>query len=199
MGDGGSAGDPENRGQNPAELLGKLLRLTSKRASRPTPSRPPIRSRRPPATGAKSGRWGCGTRGGLPSTGRTATSTSPTWVRMSTKRWIYQPAASRGGENYGWRVMEGTHCYKTSGCDPAGLTLPVAEYDHSQGCSVTGGVIYRGDQFDRLVGTYLYGDYCSGRIWGLRKPGAGWTQPASARHRIQHQPPSARMKRARST
>jgi len=87
----------------------------------------------------------------------------------------HQPAASRGGENYGWRVMEGTHCYRTSGCDPAGLTLPVAEYDHSQGCSVTGGVIYRGDQFDRLVGTYLYGDYCSGMIWGLRKAGAGWT------------------------
>ena len=70
MGDGGSAGDPGNRGQNPAELLGKLLRSTWKRVSRPTPSRPPIRSHRPPAIGARSGRLGCGTRGGLPSIGR---------------------------------------------------------------------------------------------------------------------------------
>ena len=85
----------------------------------------------------------------------------------------FQPAASPGGENYGWAIMEGTHCYPTGPCNAAGLILPVAEYDHSQGCSVTGGVVYRGPN-TALQGIYLYGDYCSGRIWGLVYEGGTW-------------------------
>jgi len=62
--------------------------------------------------------------------------------------------------------MEGMHCYGASTCDRTGLTLPVAEYDHSLGnCSITGGHIYRGSAYPALRGVYLYGDYCSGRIW----------------------------------
>ena len=85
-----------------------------------------------------------------------------------------QPAKSRGGENYGWNIMEGLHCFRPKKCDPAGLVLPAAEYDHDRGCSVTGGMVYRGRAVPGLEGVYLYGDYCSGRIWGMRKTGGQW-------------------------
>ncbi len=82
-----------------------------------------------------------------------------------------QAAASTGGENYGWRIMEGAHCFGGGTCDTAGLTMPVVAYDHSQGCSVTGGYVYRGATYPGMQGVYLYGDYCNGRIWGLVQPG----------------------------
>ena len=69
--------------------------------------------------------------------------------------------------------MEGSHCYSPStGCNQSGLTLPIFEYDHSQGCSVTGGYVYRGDQIPALQGYYIYGDYCSGNIWALAYDGS---------------------------
>jgi hypothetical protein len=76
----------------------------------------------------------------------------------------------RGG-NYGWRRMEGRSCYHpASGCERPGLGLPIAEYQHQRGrCSITGGYVYRGAAMPRLVGTYLFGDYCSGEIFGLRQ------------------------------
>ena len=75
--------------------------------------------------------------------------------------------AVRGG-NYGWSRLEGVLCFKpTSGCDAAGIVAPVATYSHSEGCSVTGGVVYRGSAVPRLAGAYLFGDFCSGRIWAL--------------------------------
>jgi hypothetical protein len=87
-----------------------------------------------------------------------------------------QQANSSGGQNYGWPVMEATHCFpKDQPCDQAGLVLPVAEYDHGQGCSVTGGYVYRGRAFPALTGIYLFGDYCSGRIWGMvYSPDGAW-------------------------
>ena len=72
--------------------------------------------------------------------------------------------ASAAGLNYGWNVMEGSHCYKLPWCDPKGFTLPVVEYDHSQGCSVIGGFVYRGRAIPALVGHYVYADYCSGWV-----------------------------------
>lgn len=72
------------------------------------------------------------------------------------------------GQNFGWPIMEGAHCFpEDRACDQTGLTLPVVEYDHNQGCSVTGGYVYRGQEHPLLTGIYLFGDYCSGRIWGL--------------------------------
>jgi hypothetical protein len=65
--------------------------------------------------------------------------------------------------------MEGTHCYPDEPCNPSGLALPVAEYSHTLGCSITGGYIYRGEQYTSMQGVYFFGDYCSGRIWGLKK------------------------------
>jgi hypothetical protein len=84
----------------------------------------------------------------------------------------FQPAASIGGTNYGWNIMEGLHCYNAASCDQTGLTLPIVEYEHvSRNCSVTGGYVYRGALYPALRGVYLYGDFCTGRIWGLRVGG----------------------------
>ena len=84
-----------------------------------------------------------------------------------------QPASSAGGENYGWNILEGLHCYNASSCDSTGLSMPVVEYDHTGGnCSITGGYVYRGGLFPALQGVYFYGDYCSGRIWGMKRAGS---------------------------
>ena len=72
------------------------------------------------------------------------------------------------GLNYGWNVMEGAHCFSPrSDCDDAGLQLPLAEYSRAGGCSVIGGYVYRGTGLPTLAGAYIYGDFCSGKIWGL--------------------------------
>ncbi len=81
-----------------------------------------------------------------------------------------QSAASGGGENYGWNLLEGTHCYTY--CDPITAVAPVAEYSHGAGCSVTGGYVYRGTAQPPMVGTYLFSDYCSGTIWTLPTDGS---------------------------
>jgi len=86
----------------------------------------------------------------------------------------FQPSTSAGGEDYGWNVMEGSQCYNGTECDPIGLVTPLAEYDHSEGCAITGGHVYRGEKYAMLRGIYLYGDFCSGRIWGLKRNGAAW-------------------------
>jgi glucose/arabinose dehydrogenase len=86
----------------------------------------------------------------------------------------FQSASSAGGEDYGWDVMEGAYCYNGAACDPTGLVLPLAAYDHSEGCAITGGYVYRGDRYMTLRGVYLYADFCTGRIWGLKRNGAEW-------------------------
>jgi glucose/arabinose dehydrogenase len=87
----------------------------------------------------------------------------------------FQPSTSGGGENYGWRRMEGIHCYNPSqNCNDGSLILPVIEYGHTDGaCSVTGGYVYRGSDAPALAGTYVYGDYCNGKIWGAVRGGGG--------------------------
>lgn len=90
----------------------------------------------------------------------------------------FQPAASAGGENYGFPRMEGFSCLDPpTNCNDGTLTLPVIDYDHSLGCAVTGGFVYRGSLYPQLYGVYLYGDYCGGRIWGLtRDSGGAWVR-----------------------
>jgi hypothetical protein len=89
----------------------------------------------------------------------------------------FQPAGSAGGENYGWRLMEGGNCFNpATDCNNGTLTLPILEYNHTVGCSVTGGYRYRGSANPDLDGIYVYGDYCTGRIWGAKEEGpGGWT------------------------
>jgi glucose/arabinose dehydrogenase len=83
----------------------------------------------------------------------------------------YVPAGTPGGLNFGWSFYEGLHPYQ--GQPPAGATFtpPVAEYSHSEGCSITGGYVYRGSALPEWQGVYFYGDYCSGTIWGLLQEG----------------------------
>ncbi|MDQ3804392.1 MAG: PQQ-dependent sugar dehydrogenase [Acidobacteriota bacterium] len=174
LGDGGSGGDPGNRAQNPAELLGKVLRLdveTGRPFTYTVPPSNPFAGR----AGFRPEIWASGLRN--PWRFSFDRSTGDLFIgdvgQNNFEEIDFQPAASRGGENYGWRIMEGLHCFNPNPCAVAGLTLPVWEYTHAEGCSVTGGYVYRGG-FPRMRGIYFYGDYCSGRIWGLRRSGSGW-------------------------
>jgi len=177
MGDGGSAGDPQNNGQRLDSLLGKMLRVDveSSPGQLLTPSQNPFVNR----VGARGEIWSFGLRNpwGF-SFDRANHDLYIADVGQNLYEEVdYQPAASHGAENYGWRTMEGLHCYNAASCDLQGLTLPVLEYSHSStmGCSVTGGFVYRGKAWPGLRGTYLYGDYCNGTIWGLERHGTVWT------------------------
>ena len=79
-----------------------------------------------------------------------------------------QPAASRGGENWGWPMMEGSLCFETDPCQAAGYRMPIYEYDHGEGCSITGGHVYRGRRIPEIDGLYFFGDFCRGWIRSLR-------------------------------
>jgi glucose/arabinose dehydrogenase len=167
MGDGGSAGDPHNNGQDPNTLLGTLLRLDVDGAEPyEVPTDNPFL-----LDGSGLGEiWATGLRNPwrfsfdrfsgdlyVADVGQSA------WEEIN-----HQPAGAKGGQNYGWNQLEGTHCYLNSDCQTSGMTVPVAEYSHLEGgCSVTGGYVYRGRQFPLLNGNYFLGDYCSGIIWSL--------------------------------
>lgn len=177
MGDGGAANDPHNNGQNLNTLLGKILRLDVDNGDPyGIPADNPFA-----ANGEGSPEiWSYGWRNPWrfsfdPAAGDLYLAD----VGQNQYEEInVELAGTAGGQNYGWRIMEGSHCFDGS-CDPASqaLVLPIAEYDHGQGCSVTGGYVYRGSQFPALNGIYFYGDYCSGLIWGLRREADGsWSQ-----------------------
>ena len=174
LGDGGSGGDPQGTGQDRSDLLGSILRLDVSGGGGYT-----IPADNPYATSAsfRHELWNWGLRNPwrfsfdrrdgdlyIADVGQNA------WEEVNV-----QPAGSAGGENYGWNLMEGDHCY-TSGCSQAGLTLPVLEYGHNQGCSVTGGYVYRGPAVPTLVGHYIYADYCSGWVRSFRYQGGQATE-----------------------
>ena len=173
MGDGGSGGDPFGNGQNRAALLGKLLRVDVESD--------PGRLRIPPdnpfvnVAGARPEIWAFGLRN--PWRFSFDRATGDLWIadvgQDSYEEVDFQPASSHGGENYGWNLMEAAHCF-VSKCNTQGLTLPVVEYPHTDGCSITGGFLYGGRSSPGLRGIYLYGDYCSGRIWGVERQGTAW-------------------------
>ena len=120
-----------------------------------------------PRRGSGSRRSACATRGASPSTAPTATSTSATSARASSRRSTICRARSPGLENYGWDVYEGSERYESKAPGPGKLVFPVAEYSHDDGCSVTGGYVYRGSNA-ALRGRYIYGDYCSGIVWSFK-------------------------------
>ncbi|HFE67527.1 MAG TPA: glucose dehydrogenase [Chloroflexi bacterium] len=87
----------------------------------------------------------------------------------------WQPAGSAGGENYGWNVWEGTSCFEAEGCPQEGFIFPIFAFDHTEGCAIIGGYVYRGQQFPELRDNYFFGDYCTGKIWRLFPDAAnGW-------------------------
>jgi glucose/arabinose dehydrogenase len=171
LGDGGSGGDPENRASDLGTILGKMLRidvlgapLGGDLAYAIPPDNPyagrtdarqeilhsglrnPFRSSIDPATGSL---W-------IGDVGQNA------WEEVDTA-----PAGARGLD-FGWRRWEGRHCFEpATGCDPEGVTMPVTEYGHGAGCSVIGGVVYRGQAVPALRGAYLFSDYCSGTLWAI--------------------------------
>jgi glucose/arabinose dehydrogenase len=90
---------------------------------------------------------------------------------------INKSRPDRGGLNYGWNVMEGKDCFGGGDCDRSGTVLPISGYTHDDGCSVTGGYVYRGTEFPALSGGYIFGDYCSGIIWGIDARAGSFTEP----------------------
>jgi glucose/arabinose dehydrogenase len=183
LGDGGSQGDPNGNGQNLNTLLGKILRIhvdpTNTDADHPysIPKDNPFVDK----LNARPEIWSYGLRNPWRfSFDRKTGDVYIADVGQSTYEEIdVQPANSKGGENYGWNIMEGDSCYAATPCVQSGLTLPVFTYTHDSGCSVTGGFVYRGKAFSSLDGIYLFADYCSGLLWGLGKNADGaWTASA---------------------
>lgn len=173
QGDGGSGGDPSNYAQNKNVYLGKMLRIdpfTGVKYSIPA-SNPLVGQ-----TSVKEEIWSLGLR-------------NPwrcSFDRITGDMWIadvgqniyeeidFQAGSSSGGENYGWRCYEATSNYNTGGCGPlSNYTSPVFSYPHNSGngCSVTGGYVYRGSQYNNMFGRYFFTDFCSGRIWSTRRTG----------------------------
>ena len=180
LGDGGSAGDPLDNAQNPAVLLGKLLRLDVESGD-PLTYTVPATNPYTQTAGYRPEIWALGLRN--PWRFSFDPSNGDLYIgdvgQGQYEEVDVQPASSPGGENYGWNIMEGLHCYNAATCDTTGPTLPVVEYPHQQqgnqrDCSVTGGFVYRGVAFPALYGLYFYGDYCSGKIWGLAHDGTTW-------------------------
>ncbi len=166
FGDGGSGGDPLGNGQNTHTLHGSILRIDIDRTTDSTAYDIPADN---PFYGfPESGRaeiWAWGLRN--PWRFSFDFETGYLWAGDVGQNAWEEIDIIESGKNYGWNIMEGFHCYRSTSCDTSGLTLPVLEYNHSTGKSVTGGFVYRGPRLERLKGIYLYGDYVTRRIWGL--------------------------------
>ena len=175
-GDGGGGGDPLGSGQNTYSLLGKILRIdisgTGNGKQYLIPAGNPFAS-----SGGAPEVWSYGLRN--PWRFSFDRSTGTMWVGdVGQGSWeeVDREPSGIGGRNYGWNVMEGSHCYSpSSGCDTSRKTLPIAEYSHSYGCAITGGYVYGGSAFPDLSGQYVYGDYCSGNLWTIPAGGSSPT------------------------
>ena len=177
LGDGGSGGDPLGAGQDLDTFLGKILRIdVDSGAPYAVPSDNPLLS----TGGALPEIWAYGLRNPFRMSFDRATGDLYIGdVGQSRLEEIDVGFASRGGgENYGWNITEGTLCFNPgSGCDISGITMPVLEYGHGEGCSVTGGVVYAGCRMPDLVGTYFYGDFCSAFVRSFRLVSGAVTEP----------------------
>jgi len=178
MGDGGSAGDPGNNAQNPANLLGSMLRIDVHPDDPADPYDIPLDNPSFSQPGARPESYAIGLRN--PFRFSFDRQTGALWlgdVGQNEREEINLIAA---GANYGWRVYEGTLEYDGSAnaLPPSAFTPPVFEYDHSLGASVIGGYVYRGNALPGLRGRYLYSDFVSGTIWALAWDGAQVTDNA---------------------
>lgn len=200
-GDGGSGGDPFNNAQNRASLLGKILRIDTEYIDQnitlaeeniylpfmfSNAAGDPFAYRIPPSNpfvGQSAYRpeiWALGLRN--PWRFSFDRDTGALYIgdvgQGSWEEIDFEPPAGQGGggRNYGWRLMEGLHCYNPSNCSQAGLTLPIWEYanTHNPCASVTGGFVYRGAAYPSLRGIYLYTDFCMGKLWGLARESDQW-------------------------
>ncbi len=172
LGDGGSAGDPQSNGQNLGTLLGSILRIdvdqTRLDLNYNIPSDNPFAGN---LSEFREEIYAYGLR-------------NPWRISFDPQtQWLWAADVGQNayeeidiiekGKNYGWNIMEGFHCYNAPSCDTTGLTMPIWEYSHSVGQSITGGYVYRGSKIPELIGKYIYADYVSGRIWALEYDGTG--------------------------
>lgn len=174
MGDGGSQGDPENRAQNPEELLGKLLRIDVSKASADQPYAIPPDNPKWEGNNARPEIWALGLRNPWRFSFDRATGELYTGDvgQNEIEEIDFQPA-NTGGMNYGWDLREGDQAYSGGEMKP-NFTNPITQYTHGDGgCSVTGGYVYRGQAFAALQGVYVFGDWCSGNLWTLRRDANG--------------------------
>jgi len=179
MGDGGSGGDPGCLAQQGSTMMGKMLRINDDGTipeNNPFVGDPEFLDEI----------WAYGLRN--PWRFSFDRETGDMYIGdVGQSQWEeidFQPGSSSGGENYGWKIMEGAHCFSSSNCpdstppcnDPS-LTIPIFEYGHSAGnCSVTGGYVYRGCSIPNLQGTYFFADYCTARIVSFRYDGNNITE-----------------------
>ena len=175
LGDGGSAGDPQRHGQYLGTLLGTILRIdVAPEGGAPyaIPADNPFVGQ----SGARGEIWAYGLRNAWRfSFDR---ETGDLWTGDVGQNALEEVDVVRRGGNYGWNVMEGSRCFRSSSCNADDFEPPVAEYGREMGCSITGGYVYRGQRLPDLRGVYLYADFCSGRIWGLRYDGERVTEQA---------------------
>lgn len=177
-GDGGSGGDPLDKGQDSTSFLGKMLRIDVDNND------PGLNYAIPPTNpladgpgGNKDEIWSTGLRN--PWRFSFDRLTGDLWIG-DVGQGLYEEidlelAGSAGGLNFGWRCYEGNHNYNSTNCaSMSAYTFPVYEYAHSLGCSITGGYVYRGQDYPLIYGRYLYTDYCSGKIWSLRNDSGNW-------------------------
>jgi glucose/arabinose dehydrogenase len=179
-GDGGPANDPDDRGQDLGLLLGKILRIDV------DSTEPPLEYAIPPDNPfvddplARDEIWAYGLRN--PSRFSFDRASGDLFIadvgQMSWEEVDFEPAGSAGGANYGWSLMEGFHCFDPpTGCQRPGLVPPIFEYSHAEGCAVIGGAVYRGALYPWLRGTYLMGDWCTGKIFAAALQCSGlWTR-----------------------
>jgi len=169
-GDGGAANDRFGNGQNPQSLLGKMLRidvLTDSAEPYTIPADNPWVETDWAGQDVLDEIWAVGLRN--PWRYSFDRATGDLWIgdvgQNQYEEVNYVPVATRPPLNFGWPIMEATHCFGSADCEQTGLWMPVAETDHQGNCSLTGGYVYRGQAFPELDGVYLFGDYCSGKIW----------------------------------
>jgi glucose/arabinose dehydrogenase len=175
MGDGGSGGDPQGHGQNRGTLLGSLLRIDVDALPYSIPSDNPFRN----MEGLRPEIWAYGLRN--PWRFAVDRETNLLYIADVGQNQLEEidvvPLAG-AGVNYGWNTMEGNACYSAASCDTEGLVLPLVVYNHSDGCSITGGFVYRGQAIPEIRGHYFYSDYCQGWLRSFR-----YSNGAAVEHR----------------
>jgi uncharacterized repeat protein (TIGR01451 family) len=172
----GAPGEPNNVAQDLSVLSGKIMRIDVETGNPATYTIPPTNPYVATAN-ARPEIWDIGLRNPWSSSfDRQTGDFYIADVGMADREEIdFEPAGNAGGVNYGWAIMEGSLCFNPpTGCDTTGLTLPVAEYDHSFGCDITGGTVYQGLLHPSFHGIYFYGDWCTGLLWGLRQTNNAW-------------------------
>ena len=173
IGDGGAANDPRGHGQNAQTLLGTIIRIDVRGASTQYPYRIPPDNPLLGVAGVRPEIFAWGMRN--PWRMSFDPETGALWYADVGQDRVEEVGIAAPGGNHGWNVFEGAECFgREDDCAALDHIPPLAEYRHDLGCSVTGGVVYRGAELPWLAGAYLFADFCSGRVWALEARGEGW-------------------------